>query len=190
MLERIERIHGVGLLHSVNGKPFKFYKNQLIYAENGRGKSTLASVLRSVSSGDPKSILERKTIDAATPQLVDLLFENGQKVNFDGANWSTSRPEMVVFDADFVEANVHSGGTVTPNQRKSLLSFALGTKAVKAQADENQASSAATAASARVTQITQQLSGYHAGLALTHFIKLPKDPDAENKIGELQKRLR
>ena len=50
MLERIEQIQGVGLLHDANGKPFKWQKATLIYADNGRGKSTVASVLRSAAA--------------------------------------------------------------------------------------------------------------------------------------------
>lgn len=49
MLERIEEIKGVGLFHDANGKPHKFQKATVLYADNGRGKSTLASILRSLS---------------------------------------------------------------------------------------------------------------------------------------------
>jgi hypothetical protein len=44
MLERIESIQGVGLLHDANGKLYTCQKATLVYADNGRGKSTLRCV--------------------------------------------------------------------------------------------------------------------------------------------------
>ena len=42
-------------------------------------------------------------------------------------------PQIVVFDAEFVEHNVYSGQGVRPEQRRALLEFALGDQAVKLQ---------------------------------------------------------
>ena len=63
MLERIEEIQGIGLLHQANGKPYKCQKATLVYADNGRGKSTVATVLRSVAAGNAILITGCKTID-------------------------------------------------------------------------------------------------------------------------------
>lgn len=189
MLERIERIQGIGLLHDVNGKPLKLWKAQLIYADNGRGKSTLASILRSAATGDPTLITERKTIDAILAPLVDLTFGSGHKVSFSNGAWSEKRQELLVFDADFVEKNVHSGGVVTPGQRKNLLQFALGSSAVKARETEEETTKLSAIASAEVNQITAQLSGFHQGMLLSAFQKLGVDPNAATKIVDLQKRI-
>lgn len=113
MLERLGEIQGIGLLHQANGKPYTCHKATLIYADNGRGKSTLATILRSVATGDPSLITARKTVDGTLPTKVVLQFGSGHKVTFDGGSWSEARPEVLVFDADFIERNVHSGGTVT-----------------------------------------------------------------------------
>ena len=45
------------------------------YAENGRGKTTLAAVLRSLGSGDPVPIIERHRLAAANPPHIVLLPE-------------------------------------------------------------------------------------------------------------------
>ena len=63
MLERIADIQGIGLLYQANGKPHTCQKATLIYADNGRGKSTLARILRSVSMGDASVIANCKTVD-------------------------------------------------------------------------------------------------------------------------------
>ena len=191
MLEKIEKIHGVGLLHNIDGRALKFSSTQLIYADNGRGKSTLASILRAVSTGDSKVISERKTVDQETAPEISLSFGSGHKVTFSKGAWSEQRPEILVFDAEFIEKNVHSGGSVTPGQRKNLLQFALGPTAVKARTEEEEATKASVAANASVAQITAELSGYHQCMSLPVFQRLvPIDESvARLEINALRKRV-
>jgi wobble nucleotide-excising tRNase len=63
MLKRIQAIKGIGLFHDSNGSPHAFDRSTLIYAENGRGKSTLASIFRSCATGNASLINSRKTLD-------------------------------------------------------------------------------------------------------------------------------
>ncbi len=189
MLERIEEIQGIGLLHDANGKPFKWQKATVLYADNGRGKSTLATILRSVGANDPVPIVERKTIDGILPPKVTLQFPSGHKVNFDGTKWSEARPEFLVFDADFVEKNVHSGGVVNTGHRKNLLQFALGQKAVTARLAEEKATIDARNAADEVQKVIGQLSGHHEGMSLADFEKLTSVADADNQIEGLEKRI-
>lgn len=192
MLERIEWIRGIGLLHDVDGKAFKLSKTQLFYADNGRGKSTLASVLRSVAVGDSSQLVDRKTIDGLIAPDVCLAFGSGHKVTFSKGKWSESRPELLVFDAEFIEKNVHSGGVVSPGQRKNLLQFALGASAVKARASEEQATKESLEANAELTRVTAQLAGYHQGMLLLAFQKLAPSTESvtQPQIDNLRKRVR
>nr|WP_242485203.1 AAA family ATPase [Pseudomonas sp. TH39(2020)] len=190
-MERIEWIRGIGLLHDVDGRALKFSNTQLIYADNGRGKSTFASVLRSVATGDASALLERKTIDGTIAPDASLTFGSGHKVIFTKGKWSEQRPELLVFDAEFIEKNVHSGGVVTPGQRKNLLQFALGASAVKARAIEEKATKESSEANAAVARITAQLAGYHQGMLLPAFQKLAPTADAiaQPQIDNLRKRV-
>lgn len=191
MLERIEWIRGIGLLHDVDGKAFKLSKTQLIYADNGRGKSTLASVLRSVADGDASVLLDRKTIDGSSAPNVSLAFGSGHKVTLTKGKWSESRPELLVFDTEFIEKNVHSGGIVSPGQRKNLLQFALGASAVKARAEEEKATKKSLEANAELARTTAQLAGYHQGMLFQEFQKLAPTTEsiAQPLIDNLRKRL-
>ena len=83
MLERISEVQCVGLLYEANGKPYTLKKATFIYADNGRGKSTLASIFQSLSTGDISKISNRKTVDGTLPQKVTLQFNNGHKVAFE-----------------------------------------------------------------------------------------------------------
>ena len=189
MLDRIELIQGVGLLHDANGKPHACQKATLVYADNGRGKSTLATILRSAATGNPTLISHRKTVDGVLPPKVILQFSNGHKVNFSANAWSESRTEVLVFDADFVERNVHSGGTVNTEHRKNLLEFALGEAAVAARTAVEQATVDAKVATDKVQSLTEQLSGHHTGLTLPQFEALTKVAEVDVEVAALLKRI-
>jgi len=189
MLERIADIQGIGLLHQANGKQHTCQKATLIYADNGRGKSTLAAIFRSVSTGNASLITAFKTVDGTLPPKVVLQFGSGHKVSFENNSWSEKRPEVLVFDSDFIERNVHSGGTVNTDHRKNLLEFALGETAVIACTEVENAISESKKATAKVQSFENQLSGYHTGLTLTEFERLSKIPDIDTKITDLQNRL-
>lgn len=189
MLERILEVQGIGLLHEANGKKYTCKKATLIYSDNARGKTTLASILRSVASGDASIIRERKTVDGMLEPKVVLNFGSGHPVIFKDEGWSESRPEILVFDTNFIERNVHSGGTVNTGQRKNLLEFALGEAAVIARIELEKAMSKAKIASEQLQNCMAQLSGYHTGMSIDQFEKLPELDNIEMKIDELQKRI-
>jgi wobble nucleotide-excising tRNase len=189
MLKRISNIQGIGLLHQASGKSHSCEKATLIYADNGRGKSTLASVLRSVSTGDASLVIHRKTVDGTLPPKVALQFNSGHTVSFDSGAWSEQRPEVLVFDADFIENNVHSGGSVNTGHRKNLLEFALGEAAVAARIALEKATGEAKAATDEVQKLSLKLSGHHVGISLSQFEKLTPVLDADAQLAALQKRI-
>lgn len=182
MLERIQRVKGIGLLHDANGGPFALKKASFIYADNGRGKSTLASLFRSCATNKPDLVINRRTIDGTNDQEVGLQFSHGQRSTFQGGNWDHSRPELLVFDADFVEKNVYAGGQVSADQRKNLLQFALGANAVVAQQEYDQADADSKAAAATVRELTGQLSVLHGDFTLAQFRQVAAVPDADDQI--------
>jgi wobble nucleotide-excising tRNase len=189
MLERIAEIQGVGLLYQANGKPFTCHKSTLVYADNGRGKSTLATIFKSASLGDGTLITACKTVDGTLPPKVVLQFGSGHKVSFESGAWSEPRPELLIFDSDFINQNVHSGGSVSTDHRKNLLEFALGEAAVAARTAVDKATSESKAATETAQNFIGQLSGHHSGLSLAQFEQLPQVSDIDAKVADLQKRL-
>jgi len=189
MLKRIEKVNSVGLLRNANGAGFEFHKATLIYADNGRGKSTLASILRSCSLGQASIVADRQTIDDASPQEIVLQFENGVKVTFSGGAWNAYRSELLVFDTDFVDQNVYSGTHVSPEHRRGLLEFALGQQAVLAKQEVDAATQLARKASEDASAAEAALKGFHQGITIASFESLPPNPTADQEIDSLRKRI-
>ena len=189
MLERIQSIKGIGLLHQANGSQFKLQKATFIYADNGRGKSTLASILRSCSTNDSTLLVNRRTVDGTNEQEVIFQFSHGEKSTFKNGNWDKCRPELLVFDSAFVEQNVYAGGQVSTDQRKNLLKFALGADAVAAQQDYDEADKEMKEATADIRVITNQLAGFHRGKTLDQFLQIQEEFDIDNQITILNSKI-
>jgi wobble nucleotide-excising tRNase len=189
MLERIHRVKGTGLLHDADARAYGLKKASLIYSDNGRGKSTLASIFRSCSANNSDLILNRRTIDGVNEPEVIFQFSNGQQSTFQNGSWDHCRPEILVFDADFVEQNVYAGGQVSTDQRRNLLHFALGANAVVAQHEYDQADYNAHTAAESVRDTTNQLSVIHRGLTLAQFQGLVEAPDADDQIAALNEKI-
>ena len=108
-IERIQLLRNVGQFDSVTaGAQIPLTKLSLIYAENGRGKTTLATILRSVGTGNPALVEERRRLGSAHPPHV-VMASLGRPLTFQNGEWSARHPDMAVFDDAFVAANVCSG---------------------------------------------------------------------------------
>jgi energy-coupling factor transporter ATP-binding protein EcfA2 len=102
----------------------------MIYGENGRGKTTLAAVLRSLGSNDPLPISERQRLGAQHPPHLVVEFAGGAAATFQNNAWSRSLTNIAVFDDHFIDENVSSGLTVSADHRQNLHGLILGAPAV------------------------------------------------------------
>ncbi len=189
MLNRIESIEGLGLLHEARGASYKLESRALIYAGNGRGKSTMASILRSCATGEIDILKERATIDGIHNGRAVLQFDAGHKVIFENEAWSEQRDEITVFDAEFIERNVHSGTEITSEHRKNLLDFAIGDHAVQAKVTEEAESAKQKSASAKIREVSSQLEVYADGCSLPVFRSIKPIEGAEDKKAKITDRL-
>lgn len=131
MLDRIRLIRNIGQFDSVSdGESIALPKLVLIYAENGRGKTTLSAILRSLGSGDPIPISERRRLSALQPPQVVVQPAVGPTINFQGGTWTQPFSNLVVFDDIFVDENVYSGLSVESAHRQNLHELILGAQGV------------------------------------------------------------
>lgn len=136
MVESIQLLRNVGQFDSVSaGRNLPLLKLALLYAENGRGKTTLAAILRSLATGDPVLIGERRRLSATQPPHVVLkmagieapfVFQNGA--------WSNNFPDLTIFDDAFVAENVCSGIEIGAEHRQNLYELILGAQGVSLNA--------------------------------------------------------
>jgi len=131
MLEKIVQIKSIGRFrdYAANGD-VTFRKLTLVYAENGRGKTTLCAILRSLQSGQPEFIAERKTLGVAGAPFVHIRL-NSANYQFTNGAWTVTHPDILIFDPVFVNDNVYSGDYVEHEHKKNLYRVIVGTEGVR-----------------------------------------------------------
>lgn len=190
MISKILKIQNVGLLQdATQAGAVSLAQVTAIYADNGRGKSTFTAVLRACQLGDAGRLNARKTIDATSAPEVKLLLPTGSHVEFTANAWTTTLPDIVVFDSEFVEQNVYSGFEVRADQRQSLLKFALGNQTVQLKKQIDQLTEDISTQTRKRTQAEKTLTGFAPPYTIAQFIALQPVPDAQQQIDALQKRI-
>jgi wobble nucleotide-excising tRNase len=190
MISKILKIQNVGLMQdATKSGAVSLGKVTAIYADNGRGKSTLATVLRACQLGDAGRLNARKTIDATNAPEVKFLLGNGSQVEFTKNAWTATLPDLVVFDSEFVEQNVYSGFEVRADQRQSLLEFALGNQTVQLKKQIDQLTKDIATQTGTKSQAEKTLTGFAPPYALAQFIALQPVANAQQQIDALHKRI-
>ena len=189
-VERFQLLRNVGQFDSVNaGAQIALTPLTLIYAENGRGKTTLTAILRSLSTGDSALIEDRHRLGAAQrPHVV--LAVSGQQVVYQNGAWAAPLPRVAVFDDAFVSANVCSGIEIESSHRQNLHELILGAQGVALNA-ELQRHVAAIEQHNRDLRAKEAAipAALRAGLTVDAFCALPADADIDARIQEAERNL-
>jgi wobble nucleotide-excising tRNase len=192
MLKQFVAIKGVGLFHDASASPM-LGRVALVYGENGRGKSTLASILRSCSDGQDAIVTARSTLDGTVAQHIQLTFSDASgaddHVQFSASTWSKPVHQIEVFDADFVSRNVYAGAEINTDQRAGLLEFALGEQAVMLRKGVEDAAAKLTQATVNINTQTTVLKARSGTMSVDAFRKLAVAPTADVEIAAIEKRI-
>ena len=190
MIEFIRLLRNIGQFDNVTPpRQTALTPFSLVYGENGRGKTTLAAILRSLATGETKLVTERHRIGAQHPPHIVLDHNAGQCV-FENGAWSHNVPEIVVFDDAYVSANVCSGIELQTTHRQNLHELILGSQGV----------ALSNALQAQVRKIERHNTALRnladaipaiarGSLRVEAFCSLNADPDIEAKIHEAERRL-
>ena len=163
----------------------------LIYAENGRGKTTLAAILRSLATGNAIPIVERRRLAAQHPPHVVINCAGGPPpAMFQNGAWNRTLPNMVIFDDVFVDQNIYSGLVVGSDHRQKLHELILGAQGVAlnqqlqrlvAQIETHNGTLRVRAAAIPVTEL--------GGLSVDAFCALPANANIEREIQTIERNL-
>lgn len=124
-------IRNVGVLRAFDTpKAPQLSKLTLFYGRNGRGKSTLTSVLRAARDGCSSTVLARRSLGngAAAPE-VTLVTATGN-VRFDNGKWNRKSAAIEVFDTAFITDNVYAGELIDLAHDRGLFSVIIGSDGV------------------------------------------------------------
>jgi len=131
MIEKIISIKNIGrFLNCTPRGNVTFKKMTLLLAENGRGKTTLCGIFRSLQTGQHEYISERKTLGVSNPSSVQIRLD-GSTITFSNNAWSTTHTDIAIFDSVFVHDNVYAGDYINYDHKKKLFRVIIGTQGVQ-----------------------------------------------------------
>lgn len=158
----------------------------LLFGENGRGKSTLADVLRSLSTDNPSILRGRRTLDGESEQQVVLRFSDRNAI-FEKSKWKGTSPRVAVYDSVFVNENVFSGDHVSNEHLKNQFGLVVGEEGVRrvkklVELDElnRENNNESRVVDGEIKQIVAGIGSEN--LSVKEFLTLSRDDDIETKI--------
>src|SRR5260370_40439000 len=114
MLTRFQLLQDIGLFQSTSSPAASpLLRYVLIYAENGRGKTTLSAIFHSLATGNPISINERSRLGSPDPPFI-ILASGAGPPPFIFQTGACNQPlsDWIIFHDHFVNENVCSGFVV------------------------------------------------------------------------------
>ena len=192
MIESFKLLRNLGQFENgVQAGPIPLGRLTLCHAGNGRGKTTLATVLRSLANNDPELLHQRRRVNSVDkPQVVIQTNSPSGTVHFTDGKWNGKHPNIVVFDDEFVNQNVCSGLSVSPQQRQNLHDVILGHEAVALKRRLVEQVDKIENYNGELRSIGSQIRARIPGnLTADEICKLPEDPQIAKKIESAEKLL-
>ncbi len=191
MIDRLNLLRNVGTFESVSsGSQFALGRLTLVYAENGRGKTTITAILRSAGTGDPIPIAERKRLAAQHPPHVIIQSSGGPPLIFENGVWNRHLPDLRVFDDLFVDQNIYSGLVVAPGHRQNLHGLILGAHGIALNSRLQQLVSQIEEHNRALRRHAEAIPATARGeLSVEDFCTLPPRPDIDGDIERAERGL-
>ncbi len=183
MLQRIISIKNVGRFKNCAALgDVTFRRFTLIFAENGRGKTTLCAILRSLFTNTPALIIGRRTLGSQDQPEVQLLTANGN-VAFRNGAWNAAFPDIAVFDGTYVSENVFAGDLVHTDHRRNLYRVIIGAQGVTLAGRLNNLDEQIRTKNNEIRDNRTVLQRHiPPGITVEAFIALPEDAQIDGKI--------
>ena len=190
MIEKIVKLRGIGLLYEpLPSGAIQLKPVTLIYAENGRGKSTFAAICHSLACGESYLVEEKKTLGGSYTPEVHFRIQ-GQSFEFRDGQWTNLCSNILVFDELFIEKNVCVGSRIEPVHRENLLEFALGEQGVRLKSEIDKINENIAQINDKLRELKELISQHKGPFSIEDFVRLQQDPNIDIKLTKTQQELR
>ena len=184
-LRKIISIRNIGRFLNYNARgDLELQKFSLVNAENGRGKTTLCSILRSLTTNDPTIIQGRQTLGSDNPPAIEMLTD-ANTVRYSNGGWDSRQPDIAIFDSTFIAENVYSGDLIDIDQLRNLHKVIVGSGGVEIM---NRIEALVRMIREKTSQIREQEHKIQVmvpeGIPLNTFVGYEKDDEIDAKILE------
>ncbi|WP_062779208.1 AAA family ATPase [Kluyvera intermedia] len=195
MLYKIVKLNNIKQLNHLSPPDHSFDSLNLIYGNNGAGKSTICKIFSLLNEKDFSLIERLKSIECSEDDSVDLNFlfmENGKPKSIVKKNISELIWKFKVFNQEFIDNNVYAGSKVASSNLKNYHDFCLGDASVDKQKEINDLKSENEINNIPANILRTSIeSRFQPRLEFKDILKIKrkKDFDVENELVRLNKNL-
>lgn len=188
MIKKILKIKSVGRFKSFSSSndDLSFDKTTIIFGYNTHGKSTITSIFRSLKENNSHYINGRKTFGTSENQEIEILDSNHTKFIFN-SSWENKNIE--IFDNDFISKNVFYGDYINKEQQASLYGILIGDEVYTLKQKIDKEKEEQDKLSKEKDTIVNRFTRKDLG-TFDEFLKLSEDSDIDNKIKEIQDKIK
>ena len=183
MLKKFVTIKNVSRFKNFSARgDIELKRLSLLFAENGRGKTTLCAVLRSLQSGVGAHVIGRTTLGSTDAAEISIL-SDGRTFSFGSGAWNSTLSDIAICDATFVSENVFSGDLVDIGHKRNLYRVIVGRDGVTLAKEIETLDEASRAKAADIREKTALIQAFSLrGMALEAFLGLEENADIDDRI--------
>lgn len=169
---------------------FELKDFNLVFGENGCGKTTISAIMHSVAKDEPGYITERKTVDSNSGPEAKILSGDGSVLEFTNGSWvgPVDSANIEVFDSHFVNENIYSGHTLSHDHKKKLHRFVIGERGQKLSDRIDRIDAVSRGLSDHIADIETKIEGEISSddLSVDDFLTLEEADDIDAQIQEAE----
>jgi len=187
MIERIIRIRNLGRFANYQAHgDVTMRKLTLIYGENGRGKTTLCALLRSLVTGHTPPLQARQTL-GQEHQPEALILENGQTRELRNGAWTATLSEIAIYDSEFIHQNIYSGDHIALDHRRNLYRVIIGAGGVQLAQQIEQLDADIRTANTNIRRLRERVQRHIEGnTSVEDFLQVTQVADVDAQIQEME----
>lgn len=173
MLQKFVTLKNIGRFANCSAKgDVDLRRLTLIYGGNGQGKTTLCAIIRSLQSGDPSYLLERRTRGQQDDPSARVLTDQGV-LKYSADAWDSVCQNVSVYDNEFVHDNVYAGEYVDHEHKKRLYRVMIGEQGVQLARKVDALDDDSRAVAKEIRQAKQVVQAFVPdGINLNEFLDL------------------
>lgn len=189
MINKVIHIKNVGKFTdcSVNTTPTwngEFKPITLIYGQNGIGKTTFTTILKSLKGNDAL-LYQLRTFGTQNSPEVSIKFDDHPSpIKYSNVEWDANFPTIEIFDIHFINDNVYTGFEILPQHKKNLFEIIIGQEGIRLKKEISDVKNNIKEKNISLKEIEAKVFKIISGFDISTIINFQFDAEIEKRITE------
>jgi len=189
VINKVLHIKNVGKFtdYSVNTTPTwngEFKPITLIYGQNGIGKTTFTTILKSLKENNALLYQLRTFGIHSSPEVSIKLDNHSAPIKYANAEWDINLPTIEIFDIHFINDNVYTGFEILSQHKKNLFEIIIGQEGIRLKKEISDIKNSIKEKNGTLKDIEAKVYKIINGFDINTIINFQLDSEIDKKIAE------